>query len=64
MTGTSDSEKIAYCNTVKTSGGAFCAYDPATTTTCVARTCALWSLSTKVTCTDYAGSGACTIGKN
>jgi hypothetical protein len=49
---------------VKTTAGAFCAYDPATTETCVARTCALWSLSTKVTCTDYAGTGACTIGKN
>lgn len=49
---------------MKTTAGAFCAYDSATTGTCVARTCALWNTSLGLTCTDYAGASSCSTNTN
>jgi hypothetical protein len=59
LSGTTATEKTAYCNSVKTTAGAFCAYNPSIAGTCVARTCALWSTSLGVTCTNYAGASSC-----
>lgn len=64
MSGTSTTEKNAYCNSVKTIGDVFCAYDPVTTGTCVVRTCALWSISLGVACTSYAGASSCSTNTN
>ncbi|CAD8122988.1 unnamed protein product [Paramecium sonneborni] len=62
LSGSVDADKQTYCNSITTSGGAFCGYSTAVTGTCSARACNLWvSTLTGISCVDYAGTASCRL---